>query len=292
MQYIVFGANGYIGSYLYRRMKEDGKHVIGTRHNETGSRDYLKFDILKDDVSNIIEDVQDEEKTAIICIAQSNINVCYENYNLSYMINVVKTKELISKLAENRFHIIFFSTDNVFDGKSGAYQESSMTNAINKYGMMKAEMENYLLDKEPEVCILRISKVVGSGMDAKNILFEFDEKAQKGGVRCIRGNRISFVAIEDIYQACLIVSQKKMHGLYNITGDKAFSRAELAEKFFMKSGNKHVNIEECGADEFDLKDERPLDISMSNLKFRHETGYQFTSMDSVINDYIDNKKMK
>ena len=32
MQYLILGADGYIGSYLYKRLKEDGVDVLGTGH--------------------------------------------------------------------------------------------------------------------------------------------------------------------------------------------------------------------------------------------------------------------
>ena len=34
MQYVVFGATGYIGSYLFERLQNDGCNVIGTSRRE------------------------------------------------------------------------------------------------------------------------------------------------------------------------------------------------------------------------------------------------------------------
>ena len=70
MQYLILGANGDIGAFLYCRLKMDGKTVTGTGHIHK-------------------MDVCDKEKTAIVCIAQPNFSLCYGNYNLSYEINVV-----------------------------------------------------------------------------------------------------------------------------------------------------------------------------------------------------------
>ncbi len=292
MQYLILGANGYIGAFLYCRLKMDGKTVTGTGHIHNSSDEYLFFDILKDNIQNVIHkmDVRDKEKTAIVCIAQPNISLCYDNYNLSYEINVVKTKELIRCLREHEFHVIFFSTDNVFDGKEGAYTEESKTHAINKYGMMKAEMEQYLTESEPDVCIFRISKVVSTERLKQNILLEWENQCREGIVRCIKGNRLSFVAAEDIYQSCLIAAQRKLRGIYHIAGDQAYSRAELAELFFKKAGNISAQIQECSVQEFSFTDGRPLDISMNNMKFKRETDYQFTSMGTVIDEYLKNSR--
>ena len=46
MQYVIFGASGYIGSYLYQRLKEEGKKVLGTKSSGVGSS-FISFDIFK-----------------------------------------------------------------------------------------------------------------------------------------------------------------------------------------------------------------------------------------------------
>lgn len=290
MHYLVLGANGYIGSYLYMRLLMDGNEVTGTRHIHNGNKNCFYFDILKNDLSDIIVKMEGKEKVAIICIAQANIDWCFENYEMAYEINVNRTINLIHSLRENGFYIICFSTDNVFDGKEGNYSEYSKTHGINRYGIMKEELEQFILKKNfQEVCILRISKVVSSKQEKQNIFFEWERQKETGLIRCIKGNKLSFVSIEDIYQACLILSKKRLGGLFNIVGDRAYSRAELAKKFCQKSGYDKVKIEECGVGEFSFKDNRPLNISMSNLKFKKETGYMFTSMDQVIEEYLENK---
>jgi len=289
MQYVIFGANGYIGSYLYRRLVADNYCVFGTSRKKHEEGTLFFYDIQKSTINHILEKMDNgEDRTAIICIAEPKIDNCFENYNQAYNINVIKTKELIHQLSQEGFHSIYFSTDNVFDGKKGNYTEESPTNPINKYGMMKAEMEKYILEKEPSTCILRISKVVSTYQIKQNIFTEWMNQIETGIVRCIRGNYLSFISIEDIYQACLIAANKKLYGLYNIVGDEKYSRAELARKFFNVVGARDIVIEEDELDKFVFKDGRPLNISMSNLKFKTETGYQFMSMDEAIHNFIYN----
>jgi dTDP-4-dehydrorhamnose reductase len=287
VQYVVFGVNGYIGSYIFRQLEKENLNVLGTSRKFCHNNRIVYFDILKDHLDNVITKTNDEDKIAIICIAETNIDRCYENYNRAYEINVIKTKELIQELLEKGFRIIYFSSDCVFDGISGGYTEGCLTNATNKYGLMKAEMERYLLINEPKTCILRIPKVVSIHKAKQNLLTEWTEQISNGYIRCIRGNKMSFVYIDDIYQACLLVASQKMHGIYNIAGDIAYSRAELARRFFDKLGITEVEIRECDLDEFSFKDYRPLNLGMSNLKFKTETKYQFTDMDFVLDKYIE-----
>lgn len=286
MQFIVFGINGYIGSHIFRELKKDNYKVLGTSRREQKADSVVSYDIQKDDIQNVIAQFSEKDKIAIICIAEPNIDKCYENYDDAYDINVTKTKKLIQELIKEGFYVVYFSTDNVFDGVSGSYTEESVTHAVNKYGMMKAEMEHYLLENEPEVCILRIPKVV-SAMRVKQNIFEEWYNQKGSNIRCIKGNIISFVYIDDIYQACVIAAKKKLRGLYNIAGDNAYSRALLAQKFFDKLGVQNTNIMECELSDFSFKDVRPLNVGLKNLKFKIESGYQFTDINKAIEMYIN-----
>ncbi len=289
MKYMVIGATGYIGSYLFTQLKKDGHDVIGTSRRRHTMNGFTYYDIRNSDIRDITSELSGENVTAIICVAEASIDRCYEDYESSYDINVRQTKKLIRTLSQEGIQSIFFSSDSVFDGTKGNYTEESPANACNQYGKMKAEMEQYLLANESDSCILRIPKTVNITKEKQNILTQWAEEMKTGTIRCIKGNKMSFIYMKDIYQACLTASKRPLHGLYHIAGDQAYTRAELAKKFCDKLGVS-VLIQECPAEEFAFKDIRPLDISMSNLKWKKETGCQFIDMDSVIEAYVGNCK--
>ena len=73
-------------------------------------------------------------------------------------VNVDSTKLLAEFCTKNNIHLIFISTNYVFDGKKGApYLESDETCAINDYGNQKAQAEKFAADHT----ILRISLQYG-----------------------------------------------------------------------------------------------------------------------------------
>ena len=51
--------------------------------------------------------------------------------------------------------IIQLSTDYVFDGKAGQYNENSSVNPINVYGRTKLEAENFLKENSKDSLIIR-----------------------------------------------------------------------------------------------------------------------------------------
>lgn len=291
MQYLILGADGFIGKYILKRMKEDGLSVIGTSRKTEKNGSLIYYDMVRENLDSVMQAITEREKTAIICIAESNIDRCYINYENAYQINVILTKQLISQLVHNGFHVIFFSSDNVFDGISGNYFENSKTAPVNAYGEMKQEIENYLLQNKPEVCILRLPKVISAEKEKHNLLYEWDNQIRQKEIRCIKGNVLSIVYIEDVYQTCVLSAQQNLCGLYHIAGNQAYSRKTLAEKFCEVYGAKNVKIAEYGIESFSFKDaRRPLNVSMNNRKFVEKTGYEFVTAECVFRQYMKSRK--
>lgn len=284
MQYLILGASGYVGSYLYQRMKETGRSVIGT--GRTYENGLVCYDTMKDSLPPFDNLMEEGEKTAIICVAQTNFNRCQTEYELSRQINVVSMKGVIGELVQHGYYIIYFSTDNVFDGTTGDYTEQDATNAISKYGKMKEEMEHFLTENYPEVCLYRMPRVVGTRREKKNLLTDFENRMADEVIRCIKGNRMSVIAQEDIFRACLIAADKKLHGIYNLSNGEKLSRKDLAEKFFYAMGAFNKKIIESDLEEFGFKDIRPLNTTLDNSKFRERTGYDFMTYDRVVEDYL------
>ena len=70
---------------------------------------------------------------------------CIKNKKRSKLLNVTKTKKIISYFIKKNIYFIFFSTEFVFDGNKGDYTELSKTNPINLYGKQKLMIEKLLL---------------------------------------------------------------------------------------------------------------------------------------------------
>lgn len=288
MKFLILGATSYIGNYIYNRMNENHIAVVGTYCHKSYSDEMVHFDIQYDDVDSLLCSMKRIPDIAIICIAQTNFDCCADDYETAYNINVTCMKKLIDDLNMRRIKVIYISSDNVFDGKKGNYTEQDATNAIGKYGMMKEEMEHYILDKFTQMCILRIAKPVSAGKAQRNLLTEWvQNRNMNKTIRCIRNNYISFVAIEDIFKICVLAGEKDLKGLYNIAGDMTYSRKELAMKFFHYLGADTNQIVECDLREFGFKDTRPLNISMSNNKIKKTLNYQFIDVECILKKYVE-----
>lgn len=289
IRFLVIG-RGYIGSYIYDRLETDQYNVVGTSHIAGLDDKYIRFDILRDNIQTIVEKQKDEGggRVAIFCIAQSNIDKCYEDYKNAYLINVIKTKEVLKVLYDYNYKIIFFSSDNVFDGTEGNYSEESRTNPLNNYGKMKEEIERYILNETRHACIFRLPKVLDRRKNNKNLLFNLDN-IDKQNYMCISGNIMSFLGMEDLYQMILIAVQKNLEGIFHICGEEQILRKDFIEKVFEFTNKDKKQIIECDIADMPFKDKgRPLNVGMSNKKICNIVPYKFKSIEEMIREYFKN----
>lgn len=147
MRVLILGVSGLIGHKLLQELTESCE-VFATLHKSKSEYGHLPLFSNK----NIIEkiDVSDFEvlKGVLFAVNPDVILNCVgitkrkiiPNDNLSevLMVNSVFPHRLANWAKENQKRVIHFSTDCVFDGKKGNYNETSLTNAEDVYGRTKA----------------------------------------------------------------------------------------------------------------------------------------------------------
>lgn len=286
MKIVVIGASSYIGSEIYKAANKQSIDTIGTQYS-SNLNNLLRFNILEDDIEVFDSRIKNEkEKYAVLCSADTNINSCYINYEKAYKVNVVATKRLIDRLYSANYKIIYFSTDNVFDGKKGDYTETDFPNPINRYGEMKREMEEYFLDNIPNGCIMRIGKIIGNYNSERDLLMEWYKKAlNKELIYCIKNNIFTLTHVNDIVNSLFLIMKYNLNGLYNVVGNDSFSRKKYCQKF-LEHVELKTDILEKDVMYFNFKDKRPLNISMKNTKFIKETDYHFMTIDEINQEFF------
>lgn len=284
---LIFGATGYIGNYLYARFKSGKYDVAGFSR---GTDEYgAKFDLTAFNADKSSLRIQADD-LAIVTIAQCNIDRCRLEYEEAYNVNVTRTKELVKYLCGEGARVILFSSDNVFGDDRGNYTEADPVSPINKYGEMKAELEQFALEECPKVCVFRLPKVYGLGQEDNNFLRSLYKAVQDDGpIRCIKGSRMSVISQEDVYQACVLAERLNLKGLYNLAEDDCYSRKDLARIFVSALGIEKP-IVEIPVTEFNFVDKRPCVMNMNNGKFKKATNYRFHDYKANVRKYIEGMK--
>ena len=218
---IIFGAGGQLGRELSLLFPEAykvyHKDKSGTIH-----------DI---DNSEFIRDIMALHKPDIVinAAALANVDLCEKNNALAYQTNGKSVGTIAKYSRMYNSLLVHVSTDYVFDGKTGNYDENAIPNPINYYGTSKLIGDIYALGYENSI-IVRTSGVFGHTNNfPKFVLKNLSEGKE---INAIKG---FYSPIHARFLAMAISNLIKMdfRGIINIAGDR-ISRFDLAMRIAQK----------------------------------------------------------
>jgi dTDP-4-dehydrorhamnose reductase len=163
---IILGANGMLGSYIYNYFLDHSYPVKAIYRSD--------FDVMIHD-SDILEGLllKKSEKVcsdkvvifnAIGLISQKNNN----DKDLLFRINGYFPRDLGIMCQKNNWKLIHPSTDCVFNGQLGHYNENSEPDAIDLYGISKSIADTFL-KQQRHACIIRTS-IIGENKSGISLL--------------------------------------------------------------------------------------------------------------------------
>ncbi len=279
----IIGASGFMGKFFlssYRRIYAD---CAGTaRCLVDRDVDIFMLDLLKPDISPLRLS-KTGHKEALILAAATDIGTCESNKVDTRKVNVDGALELIRQLAEEGIKPVFFSTDQVFDGKEGNYSEDSLVNPITEYGRQKAEIEIKIkAATRGNFLVVRLSKVFSLNKDDGTL---FDEMARilysGGSIKAAFDQLFCPMFINDVISAVSWLQVKRATGIINVCPPEVWSRYNLAIALAKKMGIKSSNVHKVSLDQIMINPKYPKNTSMvSNILPRDYMA--FTSINKCI----------
>ena len=159
---IITGASGFLSWHLLQALEPDAEIFCISRTKPNANRPYtfLPCDITDYiTLGNYFEDI--EPDAVIHTAAISDANLCQQDKEKSYAVNVEATKNLAGLCCDYNIPFVFTSTDLVFDGLKGNYTEEDSPNPVNAYGEQKAIAEQEVTRIYPPATIARLPLMFG-----------------------------------------------------------------------------------------------------------------------------------
>ncbi|HMQ67581.1 MAG TPA: SDR family oxidoreductase [Ignavibacteria bacterium] len=285
MKILIAGSNGLLGQAVASVILRESDHEVILSSVEDKSfydfgKLYIKLDITsKEDVKKVVE--YHKPSVIVNCAAFTNVDKCETERELSWKINVDGVKNLIIAAKKNDAKIVHYSTDYVFDGKNGPYDEKAVPNPVSFYGREKLASENSLITSDINYTIIRTLVLYGTGNNVKPnfALWMLDNLRNNRPVNIVTDQISNVTMIDDLAYGTLKIIDKNCKGIYNIAGSDILSRYDFAMNMCEVFNLNKKLVFPITTESLNQPAPRPLKSGLIILKMESELG--FKPMDSV-----------
>jgi dTDP-4-dehydrorhamnose reductase len=262
---LITGASGFWGYHLLRTAYLKGYEVYGLYHSVAISftqSTNLQLDLRNYiDMGNVIDDI--EPDIVIHSAALADANFCQGNKELSYALNVEVTRNLAGICSDYQIPFAFTSTDLVFDGAKGNYNEEDTANPLMVYGEHKLRAEQEVERVYPLSLIVRCPLMFGAEQaSSKNYFSNFLKGLREGKTANLFYDEYrSVCGAKSVAEGILHICEE-VTGMVHIAGKERISRYDLgiaiAEAFDL---NKEL-IHAVWQKDIQMAAARPADVSL------------------------------
>ncbi|ACU05608.1 SDR family oxidoreductase [Pedobacter heparinus] len=278
---LVTGSNGLLGQKITERLLVTNQFGLiatakgGNRFPVTEGYTYAEMDIL--DPENVKAVVEKYQPDAIIhTAAMTNVDTCEAEKELAYQLNVEAVKTLVSLCELHNIQLVHLSTDFIFDGAHGPYDELAAPNPLSYYGITKLEAEEVIKSSTCRWAILRTIIVYGivSDMSRTNIVLWAKTALEKGSpINVVNDQWRMPTLAEDLADCCLLAVEKDARGVYNASGKDMMRISELVARVADYWGLNKSLITEISSESLNQAAKRPVKTGFILDKTINDLGY-------------------
>lgn len=299
---LITGSNGLLGQKLVVLLSRgsDYELLLTSKHEssvfENGELPYRQLDISsRNDVRRVVDDFQPD--VIINSAAVTNVDLCETEREHAWNVNVGGVENLAIAAKFVGAKIIHLSTDYVFDGKNGPYDEESRPNPVSYYGRTKLASENVLRTNEIPFVIVRTMVLYGVAPRIKVnfVLWLIHELELEKPVRVVDDQYGNPTLADDLAYAILKIIAFEREGVYHIAGSELLSRYEFAVKLAKQFGLNKKLITPVKT--FGLKQPapRPLRSGFITLKAETQLGIKMSNVEQglmIVKNQLNASKKK
>jgi len=229
---LIIGSNGKLGSALARHYSRNSDYEILCSGNEELSLvenvDYIAADITKrNSVKNIFHKFFPDY--VINAAGFTNVDACESNKELSWNVNVKGTESIAMSSWAIDSHLVYISSDYVFDGKEGPYTEEDIPHPISYYGRTKLAAENAVRTSGTKYTIIRTNVLYGSNENSHPDFASWVINSLKQGkeIRIVTDQYNNPAFVDDLVDGINKTLERGAQGIYNLAGEEVISRYEF-----------------------------------------------------------------
>ncbi|HLH87352.1 MAG TPA: sugar nucleotide-binding protein [Xanthobacteraceae bacterium] len=226
--FLLVGGDSEIGRIAAAQL---GTRAVATTRRPRGARDArILLDLAEDHLARF--EPPAGVTSACILAAVARLGDCERDPVGSARVNVAGTLTLAERLIARGVHVLFVSSDKVFDGTIPRVPADAPTAPASEYGRQKARTEAALrtyMQRGAPVAILRIAKVLSP---ATALLRDWRAAlTAKKPIRAFHDMTMAPVAAATVVHAIETLMRERARGIYQLSGPRDVAYLDAA--FFL-----------------------------------------------------------
>ena len=268
LKLLITGASGLYGSKLAKIAVDRDFEVYSCDVQELPvCGNFVKFDVSN---KELVETAFKRVKPDVVVHAATltDVDKCELNKELAWKVNVEGTKNIVEAAKSAGTFVIYISTDYVFNGEKGCYEEIDKPDPIQYYGLTKLKAEE-IVKTQAEYFIARPSVIYGSTPAAGKVNFALwlIETLGKGEhVRIVTDQWNTPTLNTNLAEMTLEVVECRLTGTFHLCGASRVSRFEFAQLIAEAFGLDKSLIDPVLSSQFTWPAKRPMDSSLDTSK--------------------------
>ena len=232
MRVLITGASGLLGLNLCLEASEEHTVFGQVFSNPIRTKDFtvIKSNLLAPNaLQRLLE--QTEPEWVIHCAAMANIDACETDPLQAREINIEVPRLLAELVARSGARLLHVSTDAVFDGKDGGYNEEDIPNPLSVYAETKLEGERAVNKAYPDALIVRVN-LYGWSLSGKRSLSEFFYFNLSAGKHVLGFTDVFFCPLlaNDLAYIFLKMLERGLVGLYHAVSSECINKYMFGTK--------------------------------------------------------------
>lgn len=287
---LITGANGLLGQKLVNLLtQQPNVELIATARGNnrlpfSEGYAYHSLDITdRQQVLDVIEKVKPD--VVIHTAAMTDVDKCETQKDACWAQNVHAVEYIVEACQATGAFLVHVSTDFIFDGAAGPYDETAEANPISFYGWSKQAGESVVRHSAIRWAIARTVLVYGIAhdMSRSNIILWVKKSLEDGkNIKVVTDQWRSPTLAEDLAMGCYLIADKEAEGIFNISGKEVITPYEMAIKTADYFGLDKSLIAQADASTFTQVARRPPRTGFVLDKARTVLGYDPHSFEEGI----------
>ncbi|WP_339789576.1 SDR family oxidoreductase [uncultured Imperialibacter sp.] len=288
MSILITGANGLLGQKLVVLLKEKGEDFLATGRGASRiPLEGIRYQSM--DITNAAETLKvitaEKPEVVIHTAAMTNVDQCETDKEGCWLQNVTAVENIVKACEASGAFLLHLSTDFIFDGEDGPYDEEAKANPVSYYGDSKLAAEKAVMAAKIDWAMARTVLVYGIAFDMSrsNIILWVKKSLEEGKtINVVNDQWRTPTLAEDLAMGCYLIAKKKAKGIFNISGKDFMNPYQMAIATADYFGLDKSLINETDGSKFSQPAKRPPKTGFVLDKAKEVLGYNPHSFEEGI----------